>query len=99
MNMKTPVSVLCLGGLLLGCSTFSDPEVQKVILAELDKLEAAGKLTAGQVKTAAEALAGNMDWKSVLLELGRTGVEVALALFGVKLWRGGVNDRKGAIPT
>lgn len=64
------------------------------IQAILDEQFANGNLTAAEYTLASEKLAQEeFDWSRLL----QSGIDVGLALLGVKLWRGGINSRKGEI--
>jgi len=101
MNTKTKIMWLSLFGgtvVLTSCSVI-DPAVQQILQDQIDALESAGTLTTAQATAATAMLDGALDWKSALYEILRAGAEVGLALLGVRMWRGGVNTRKGSPPT
>lgn len=73
-----------------GCSALSPDQVSSIVETVRERH---GPEVAEQV---ARALSG--DWRGVALEIGRTAVDVALALLGVRVWRGSVTARRGLPP-
>jgi hypothetical protein len=99
MNIKTiAASSLVIIALfsLYSCNSMTN----EAFLATVDTMLMQGKITMEQANTLKEAAAAAMgtgEWPNLLMGLAQTGLDVALALLGVRMWRGGINTRKGNV--
>ena len=82
---------------LAGCSLVGEhvATVAEVLQQQVE----AGSMTQAQMDTVLAALHGiaGGDW-SWLVDVGEAVVTLALGFFGIRIWRGGVNARKGSAP-
>ena len=99
MNIKTIATASAVVIALLSLHSCS-AVTSDAFLATVDTMLAQGKITAEQAKTLKEAPSvamGSGELTNLLMGLAQTGLDVALALLGVRMWRGGINARKGAV--
>lgn len=80
---------------LLGCDTFglSQEKRQNLTQAYAGML-AEGKITQAQYDALISGLNGGNDWIMHLIDIWAA---IGGSLLGVKVWRGGINERKGTI--
>lgn len=78
--------VVTVGFLFTSCGLFDSGQVEAAMQA-ISQLEAAGTVTSAQAQALREALQANTGdpW---YFQVGRVVLEVALAIAGVRLWRG-----------
>lgn len=89
------------GGFALAACAGLTPEQKQNAIQTLNESLNRGDITQTQYNAAVSALQSG-DWgeiKQVGAELLRTGIDVGLALLGVRVWRGSTIARKGAAPT
>ncbi len=84
---------------LASCGNFSPEQIARAE-ESFRALYDSGKLSREEFDAIMAAFrGGGMDWGSVLTTVGEIGAAVLFSLTGVRIWRGSVNDRKGAAPT
>lgn len=75
---------------LVGCSALSPDQVSSIV-------ETVRERHGDQVADYVQRSLSGGGW-DVALEVGRTAGEIALALLGVRLWRGSTTARRGVAP-
>lgn len=78
------------------CALLSD-EQKQIALDAIQKLVADGVLTIEQ-GAALKATIGGGVWTEVVAQVGTFVGSVVASLFGVRLWRGSIVERKGEPP-
>lgn len=83
------VSLFCVSCGMLG------PEDSEAIRAMVEELHAMDRISDSHYQAIIEMLeAPTIDWDIVLAMLGT----LAANFLGIRLWRGGINTRKGSVP-
>jgi hypothetical protein len=81
--------------LFLGACALA-PEQQEAVRVVFDELLRDGKITYEQHAALIAALTQG-DWSYVWAQLAEIGVAIGGALLGVRVWRGGITSRRGAV--
>lgn len=98
--MRNTILIVVMFLVLTACAELS-PEQQQILLDGLKEQFDKGIISETQYKAGVEAITtgGMSELGRIGLEFGRTALDVVLALVGVRIWRGGVNSRRGTAPT
>lgn len=95
------VTIAALGALFfggLGACNYVEPAARAGGEAIVDQLLVEGKISQEQATQLRDALQGGSFWELLLAILGLGGVPSVLGSLGaVRLWRGGVDSRKGTL--
>lgn len=94
MKLWTLSVMLVLSLMAAGCGSLLSPEKKTALQQEYSQMLANGQITKTQYDALLSALEGGKDWVGALTEVA---LSIGGALFGVRLWRGGINDRKGEV--
>lgn len=75
------------------------PQAGEMALAALDLAFKSGKISPEEYKAAIDAIKIAMQnsggWLDLLKQIGGFIGPIVLSLLGVRVWRGGINDRRG----
>ena len=100
MRLLSYVAMMAVSAFLLsGCANMlglSEEQTQAALQRALE-LHQSGQLSDAELDAFKTVLARqeSFDWEELLWSAG----SIVGALFGVQIWRGGVNNRKGAVPS
>lgn len=90
MSKAAMVAVAAAAVVVAGCSALSPDQVSSIV-------ETVRERHGDQVADYVQRSLSGGGW-DVALEVGRTAGEIALALLGVRLWRGSTTARRGVAP-
>lgn len=78
---------------MVGCSGMS-PEMKAELAAQVADLVNKGIISSKQAEMILNQGAG---WEEVAISIGSAAGSILLSLLGVRVWRGGIESRKGDI--
>lgn len=94
--MKTILTILGAAALLTGCSWLT-PEQSASVLQTFAQMRDSGQISSEQYDALQAAISAG-DWSHMRDLAVGVGLSIAGSLTGVRVWRGGVNARKGQVP-
>jgi hypothetical protein len=94
--MRTVLLIAGAAILLTSCSALSEEQKSSLLDVYNDML-ANGQITQVQYEALRDALTGQSGWwRELAGQAGQIALAIAGSLFGVRLWRGGINNRNGS---